>query len=276
VLKANPHVLVVWSTDSGLLAGADQKNTKFRVYAQLSHKGDESAASKALLRGDTLGLPANVVEACRGTTPSRPEPSANEPPDNLGPEHEPPEAEVASQTTGRFTVRTFADIQPRTSTWLLPGVLPDDDLVVLVGEEGIGKGLFSVDVIARVTRAGHKVLIIATEDDLERVLRPRLTYVHIGLLGRTGSNEGFTGGNASKAGGYRYWSVTSRTSHRYRPGRQGIRGFHPSVRAAARFVHTPRACNRCRWVPFLVSVGSLAGSPLLLWLVIHASTSADS
>jgi hypothetical protein len=72
VLKANPHVLVVWSTDSGLLAGADQKNTKFRVYAQLSHKGDESAASKALLRGDTLGLPANVVEACRGTTPSGP------------------------------------------------------------------------------------------------------------------------------------------------------------------------------------------------------------
>jgi hypothetical protein len=76
---------------------------------------------------------------------------------------------------GRFTVGGFTDVQSRTSTWLLPGVLPDDDLVVLVGEEGIGKGLFAVDVIARVTQAGHNVLIIATEDDLERVVRPRLS-----------------------------------------------------------------------------------------------------
>jgi hypothetical protein len=80
----------------------------------------------------------------------------------------------ADQPQARFVVRTFADVQPRTSTWLLPGVLPDDDLVVLVGEEGIGKGLFCIDVIARVTQAGHNVLIIATEDDHERVTRPRL------------------------------------------------------------------------------------------------------
>jgi hypothetical protein len=80
----------------------------------------------------------------------------------------------ADQTRPRFTVRTFAEIEARTSTWLLPGVLPDDDLVVLVGEEGIGKGLFCVDVISRVTQAGHNVLIIATEDDHERVTRPRL------------------------------------------------------------------------------------------------------
>jgi hypothetical protein len=78
------------------------------------------------------------------------------------------------QKTGRFTVRTFAEIGRRTSTWLLPGAIPDDDLVVFIGEEGIGKGLFSADVIARVTKAGHNVLIIATEDDFERVLGPRL------------------------------------------------------------------------------------------------------
>ena len=75
---------------------------------------------------------------------------------------------------GRFTVRTFTDIQPRASTWLLDGVLPDDDLTVFIGEEGIGKGLFAADVITRVTKAGHNVLIIATEDDFERVPRPRL------------------------------------------------------------------------------------------------------
>ena len=71
-------------------------------------------------------------------------------------------------------MRTFTGVQPRTSTWLLDGVLPDDDLTVFIGEKGIGKGLFAADVIGRVTRAGHNVLIIATEDDLERVVRPRL------------------------------------------------------------------------------------------------------
>jgi hypothetical protein len=75
---------------------------------------------------------------------------------------------------GRFTLRAFNEVDRRTSTWLLDGVLPDDDLTVFIGEEGIGKGLFCVDVIARVTRAGHNVLIIATEDDFERVLGPRL------------------------------------------------------------------------------------------------------
>jgi hypothetical protein len=82
--------------------------------------------------------------------------------------------DYADKRTGRFTVRTFAEIQRRTSTWLLDGVLPDDDLTVFIGEEGIGKGLFSADAIARVTGAGHNVLIIATEDDFERVLGPRL------------------------------------------------------------------------------------------------------
>jgi hypothetical protein len=73
---------------------------------------------------------------------------------------------------GRFTLHAFTELQPRTSTWL-EGI-PDDDLTVFIGEEGIGKGLYAADLIGRVTRAGHNVLIIATEDDLERVVRPRL------------------------------------------------------------------------------------------------------
>jgi hypothetical protein len=73
-----------------------------------------------------------------------------------------------------FKVVSLAQIAVRTSTWLLPGVLPDDELAVLIGEEGIGKGLFCASCIARVTQAGHNVLIIATEDDYERVLKPRL------------------------------------------------------------------------------------------------------
>jgi hypothetical protein len=49
---------------------------------------------------------------------------------------------VHAQKKGRFTVGTFADIQPRTSTWLVDGVLSDDDLTVFIGEEGIGKVFF--------------------------------------------------------------------------------------------------------------------------------------
>jgi hypothetical protein len=43
VLKANPHVLVVWSTDTGLPDGEKQKLTKARVYTHLHYRGDMSA-----------------------------------------------------------------------------------------------------------------------------------------------------------------------------------------------------------------------------------------
>jgi hypothetical protein len=106
-------------------------------------------------------MPASTVVPLRinGQMSDEPIPSPPEPdPDRIG----------------AFAVRSFTDVKPRSSTWLLPGVLPDDDLCVEIGEEGIGKGLFNADVIARVTRAGHNVLIIATEDHFETVLRPRL------------------------------------------------------------------------------------------------------
>jgi hypothetical protein len=181
VLKANPHVLVVHSDAAGLPYGPKQKNTKGRVYAHLHYAGDLSAASKALVRGGAVGLPAHVIEACKAAPGdpleglwSGPRPSAGQGHQSDGEQGQREDDRQDHQKKGRFTVRTFADIQPRTSTWLLPGVLPDDDLTVFIGEEGIGKGLFSADVIARVTRAGHNVLIIATEDHFETVLRPRL------------------------------------------------------------------------------------------------------
>jgi hypothetical protein len=65
VLKANPHVLVVWSTNCGLPAGAEQDLTKARVYAHLWHNGDESAAAKAMLRGEATYLPAHIQDALK-------------------------------------------------------------------------------------------------------------------------------------------------------------------------------------------------------------------
>ena len=51
VLKAAPWALVVWSEDSGLPVGRDQKLTKARVIADLHYNGDESALAKDLVRG---------------------------------------------------------------------------------------------------------------------------------------------------------------------------------------------------------------------------------
>jgi hypothetical protein len=65
VPKANPAVLVVWSTDAGLPDGPDQKNTKARVLAHLHYRGDESALAKDLVRGQARGVPAHVNDAFR-------------------------------------------------------------------------------------------------------------------------------------------------------------------------------------------------------------------
>ena len=73
-----------------------------------------------------------------------------------------------------FTVISLAEIKVRPSTDLLPDLLPDDELIVFVGEEGIGKGLFCAEAITLVTKLGFNVLIISNEDDYERHVKPRL------------------------------------------------------------------------------------------------------
>jgi hypothetical protein len=67
VLKANPHVLVVWSTSWGLPVGEGQNLTKGRVYAWLWHNGNESAAATAMLKGEADHLPPHLREAVKGT-----------------------------------------------------------------------------------------------------------------------------------------------------------------------------------------------------------------
>jgi hypothetical protein len=65
VLKAAPWAIVNWSENSGLPVGKDEKLNKAKVYAHLNYNGDLSTASKALWRGDAVGLPAHVVDAVR-------------------------------------------------------------------------------------------------------------------------------------------------------------------------------------------------------------------
>jgi hypothetical protein len=65
VLKANPHVLINHSEDSGLPVGAGQKLTKARVLAHLHYGGNESAFAKDLIRGQAKGVPAHINETFR-------------------------------------------------------------------------------------------------------------------------------------------------------------------------------------------------------------------
>jgi len=71
VLKVEPHVLVVHSTDAGLPSGAGQRLTKGRVYSHLNYGGDPSAAASALRNGTAVNLPPGIVAAV-ATPPAAP------------------------------------------------------------------------------------------------------------------------------------------------------------------------------------------------------------
>lgn len=64
----------------------------------------------------------------------------------------------------------------REVDWLVPNVIPLGMVSALIGEEGVGKGLFTCRLIAQVTTGASPkdVLLIAGEDDHSMMLRPRL------------------------------------------------------------------------------------------------------
>ena len=86
-----------------------------------------------------------------------------------------------STSTGGAGGRTFgsipaAGIMGAQVDWLIPDLIPVGMLTALIGEEGIGKGLFACHLIAQVTTGSspQNVLLISGEDDWCGMLRPRL------------------------------------------------------------------------------------------------------
>ena len=77
-------------------------------------------------------------------------------------------------TAPKFTAVRMSDIPERPTLWAIDGLLPLSDVAVLVGEEGIGKGLWWIEQVRQITSDGYDVVLIVAEDDPSRTLRPRM------------------------------------------------------------------------------------------------------
>jgi len=75
-----------------------------------------------------------------------------------------------------FKIVSFDKIERKEIEFIIPGMIPKDSAVVLIGEEGIGKSLLVYWLIALITKMEkpQNVLLIAGEDDPQRVIRGRL------------------------------------------------------------------------------------------------------
>jgi 5S rRNA maturation endonuclease (ribonuclease M5) len=80
--------------------------------------------------------------------------------------------------------RAFSDIKPEALRWLWPNRIPRGQLILLVGDPGLGKSLLTLDIASRVTRGqpfpdgavceSGAVIMASAEDDPADTIRPRL------------------------------------------------------------------------------------------------------
>jgi len=133
----------------GLVAGLDSKIES----KGLTSQGDRGCCSMPLPEWDTgKGIEAEPAQA----------PAADGLP-----------TQPAAPT---FSTIAFNTISPKEVEWLIHGTIPKAEPVIFIGEESIGKGLYWCRLAAQVTTSTNPidVLIIVSEDDPERAVRPRL------------------------------------------------------------------------------------------------------
>lgn len=75
----------------------------------------------------------------------------------------------ADSTATAVPVDVFDAPPYETPNWLVPHYLAAGHLITLIGEEGLGKGLLSIYWSRLLLEAGHRVLWMSTEDDLNEV-----------------------------------------------------------------------------------------------------------
>jgi hypothetical protein len=81
----------------------------------------------------------------------------------------------ATETSGLYVI-SFSKIEAKPVEYLLPELLPKEQITVLLGEEGVGKGLYCSYLVARLTSgvSPRRVLLISSEDHPESVIKSRL------------------------------------------------------------------------------------------------------
>jgi hypothetical protein len=180
VLKKAPYVTVNWSENSGLPVGRDQDLTKARVYAWAHYNNDLSAASKALVRGDAVGLPTHVVDAVHSRyniNSTVTEVTANQISGDNG----------VPAGARKLKATKVSDIRMTATRWLWEDGphcwIPQGHLVGLGGREGVGKSTVCAHVAAKMTKGElpgdfygtpKGVIIVSTEDDWSATINPRL------------------------------------------------------------------------------------------------------
>jgi putative DNA primase/helicase len=101
---------------------------------------------------------------------------------------DPRQAGVPLPTTGLPSVTStqLSSLRVKENRWLWPGYIPHAALTLVIGDPGLGKSQLTLDVAARVTNgmmwpdgSGHEpdisnVLLLASEDSIERTVMPRL------------------------------------------------------------------------------------------------------
>ena len=84
-----------------------------------------------------------------------------------------------------MNLEKLSEILAKPQGWVWNGVIPEGQVTLVTGEPGVGKSLFAMDVIARVTRSEHRltdaaqgkpgqVILFSGEDGIASVVRNRL------------------------------------------------------------------------------------------------------
>ena len=94
---------------------------------------------------------------------------------------------VSCSLTGgaRMNLEKLSDIPAKPQGWIWRGVIPEGQVTLLTGEPGVGKSLFAMDAIARLTRGERgllhdeqdgpgQVILFSGEDGIASVVRNRL------------------------------------------------------------------------------------------------------
>jgi KaiC/GvpD/RAD55 family RecA-like ATPase len=95
-------------------------------------------------------------------------------------------AEYTEPRAPGAVLQRMCDIERQELQWLWPGRIPLGKLTLFAGDPGLGKSLATLDIAARVTRAGAlpdgarasteagSVILLSAEDDAADTIRPRL------------------------------------------------------------------------------------------------------